>query len=110
MRYLPHTAEDIEAMLAKTGHAALDDLFETIPNQLKLKKRLDLPRPLTEWDLNTHMEALASENIACKGYTCFIGAGSYDHHIPSIVPYLISRSEFVTAYTPYQPEVSQGTL
>ncbi|MCG8638382.1 MAG: aminomethyl-transferring glycine dehydrogenase subunit GcvPA [Desulfobacterales bacterium] len=110
MRYLPHTAEDIEAMLAKTGHAALDDLFETIPDQLKLKKGLDLPPPLTEWDLNTHMEALASENIACKGYTCFIGAGSYDHHIPSIVPYLISRSEFVTAYTPYQPEVSQGTL
>ncbi|MEH0020060.1 MAG: aminomethyl-transferring glycine dehydrogenase subunit GcvPA [Desulfobacter sp.] len=110
MRYLPHTREDIDQMLAKTGHASLDDLFDTIPDALKIKDGLDLPDAMSEWDLNAHMEALASTNIACKNYTCFIGAGSYDHYIPSIVPYLVSRSEFMTAYTPYQPEVSQGTL
>ncbi len=110
MRYLPHTKEDINEMLAITGHASLDDLFETIPDALKTKDPLNIPEALSEWDLDAYMETLASANIACKNYKCFIGAGSYDHHIPSIVPYLISRSEFTTAYTPYQPEVSQGTL
>jgi glycine cleavage system P protein (glycine dehydrogenase) subunit 1 len=110
MRYLPHTQEDIDEMLAKSGHASLDDLFNTIPDALKTKDPLNIPQGLNEWDLNEHMETLASANIACKNYKCFIGAGSYDHYIPAIVPYLISRSEFATAYTPYQPEVSQGTL
>ena len=110
MRYLPHTQEDIDQMLAKSGHASLDDLFKTIPDAFKLKDPLNLPEALSEWDLDTYMEKLASANIACKDYKCFIGAGSYDHYIPSIVPYLVSRSEFATAYTPYQPEVSQGTL
>jgi glycine dehydrogenase subunit 1 len=110
MRYLPHTQEDIKEMLAVTGCTSLDDLFDTIPDAVKTKHGLNLPDPLSEWDLNEHMEKLASKNIACRGYTCFIGAGSYDHHIPAIIPYLVSRSEFATAYTPYQPEVSQGTL
>ncbi|MDD9304020.1 MAG: aminomethyl-transferring glycine dehydrogenase subunit GcvPA [Desulfobacter sp.] len=110
MRYLPHTQEDIQAMLAKTGRESLEDLFETIPDSLKVKGPLDIPEAMSEWELNTYMEALASDNIACKDYKCFIGAGSYDHFIPSIIPYLVSRSEFATAYTPYQPEVSQGTL
>jgi len=110
MRYLPHTQEDIDQMLAVTGHASLDELFDTIPDALKTQTDLDLPEALSEWDLNIHMESLASQNIACKTYACLIGAGSYDHYIPAIVPYLASRSEFMTAYTPYQPEVSQGTL
>ncbi len=110
MRYLPHTKEDIEAMLAKTGHSSLDELFESIPEALKTKEAVNIPEALSEWELNSHMEELASSNIASKNYHCFIGAGSYDHYIPSILPYLISRSEFSTAYTPYQPEVSQGTL
>jgi glycine dehydrogenase subunit 1 len=110
MRYLPHTQEDIKEMLAVTGRTSLDDQFDTIPDAVKTKTGLNLPDSLSEWDLNDHMEKLASENIACQGYTCFIGAGSYDHYIPAIIPYLISRSEFATAYTPYQPEVSQGTL
>ncbi|OQY50872.1 MAG: glycine dehydrogenase (aminomethyl-transferring) [Desulfobacteraceae bacterium 4572_89] len=110
MRYLPHTQEDIDIMLAKTGQSSLDELFTTIPDELKTKKPLDLPKALSEWDLDTHMEGLASSNISCRDYKCFIGAGSYDHYIPAIVPYLVSRSEFATAYTPYQPEVSQGTL
>ncbi len=110
MRYLPHTKEDIEAMLAKTGHSSLDELFESIPEALKTKEAVNIPEALSEWELNSHMEELAASNIASKNYKCFIGAGSYDHYIPSILPYLISRSEFSTAYTPYQPEVSQGTL
>ena len=110
MRYLPHTREDIKEMLAVIGRTSLDDLFDTIPDSVKTKTGLNLPDPLNEWELNEHMEKMASENIACKSYTCFIGAGSYDHHIPAIIPYLASRSEFATAYTPYQPEVSQGTL
>jgi len=110
MRYLPHTRDDIEDMLKVTGHASLDDLFNCIPDHLKTKQGIDIPEGLSEWELNTHMEALASRNIACKTYTCFIGAGSYDHYIPAIIPYLISRSEFMTAYTPYQAEVAQGTL
>ena len=110
MRYLPHTKEDIEAMLAKTGHSSLDELFESIPEALKTKEAVNIPEALSEWELNSHMEELAASNIASRNYKCFIGAGSYDHYIPSILPYLISRSEFSTAYTPYQPEVSQGTL
>ena len=110
MRYLPHTRQDIDQMLAVTGHADLNALFETIPDSAKTKTGLNLPEALSEWDLNDEMEELASQNAACGPYTCLMGAGSYDHHIPAIVPYLISRSEFMTAYTPYQPEVSQGTL
>ena len=110
MRYLPHTQEDIQKMLTVAGCSSLDDLFKTIPDAVKVKGGLNLPKPMSEWELNEHMEKLASENIACKGYTCLIGAGSYDHYIPAIIPYLVSRSEFATAYTPYQPEISQGTL
>jgi len=110
MRYLPHTKEDIESMLKVTGQSSLDDLFSCIPDDLKTTEDIDIPQSLSEWELNGHMEALASLNIACKDYKCFIGGGSYDHYIPAIIPYLISRSEFMTAYTPYQPEVSQGTL
>ncbi len=110
MRYLPHTKEDIDEMLAKSGHPSIDALFNTIPDALQTKGGLNLPEAMSEWDLDSHMETLASANIACKDYKCFIGGGSYDHYIPSIVPYLVSRSEFATAYTPYQPEVSQGTL
>lgn len=110
MRYLPHTEEDIKEMLRVTGHESLDDLFKSIPDHLKSKQAVDIGESISEWELNSHMEHLASLNIACKTYKCFIGAGSYDHYIPAIIPYLISRSEFMTAYTPYQPEVSQGTL
>ncbi len=110
MRYLPHTKEDIESMLKVTGLSSLDDLFDSIPDDLKTKQGIDIPKALSEWQLDTHMEKLASLNSANKDYKYFMGAGSYDHYIPAIIPYLISRSEFMTAYTPYQPEVSQGTL
>ena len=110
MRYLPHTKEDIETMLKITGHSSLDDLFECIPDDLKNTQGLDIPQALSEWELNAHMGKLAALNAANQDLKCFMGAGSYDHYIPAIIPYLISRSEFMTAYTPYQPEVSQGTL
>ncbi len=107
MRYLPHTQEDIKEMLKVTGHDSLDDLFNSIPEHCRFKGDLDLPDALTEWELDDHMEGLASNMAATK---VFIGAGSYRHHIPSALNYLLSRSEFATAYTPYQPEISQGTL
>ncbi|MBF0242940.1 MAG: aminomethyl-transferring glycine dehydrogenase subunit GcvPA [Desulfamplus sp.] len=110
MRYLPHTEEDIRQMLAVTGYKSLDDLFPTIPSDYRVKKEMCLPKPLTEWELNAHISELASKNASSCSHKVFIGAGSYAHHIPSIIPYLISRSEFMTAYTPYQPEISQGTL
>ena len=110
MRYLPHTKKDIDQMLAQTGLSNLDQLFDTIPDALKTKTGLTLDKGLSEWELNAEMEALSQANVAGGEYTCLMGAGSYDHFIPAIVPYLVSRSEFMTAYTPYQPEVSQGTL
>ena len=110
MRYLPHTREDIESMLEVSGHSSLDDLFTSIPDDLKTKQDINIPEALSEWELNTNMGKLASLNAADRDSKYFMGAGSYDHYIPAIIPYLISRSEFMTAYTPYQPEVSQGTL
>ncbi len=110
MRYLPHTPEDIEAMLQVVGAKSLDDLFATIPPDSRLKRDLDLPQPLTEWELNQLMDEMAASMASSPKYKVFLGAGSYNHFIPSTVPFLMGRSEFVTAYTPYQPEVSQGTL
>jgi glycine dehydrogenase subunit 1 len=110
MRYLPHTKEDIESMLKVAGLSSLDELFDSIPDDLKTNDGINIPQGLSEWALDEHMEKLASANYASKQNRCLMGAGSYDHYIPAIIPYLISRSEFMTAYTPYQPEVSQGTL
>jgi glycine dehydrogenase subunit 1 len=110
MRYLPHTDKEIAAMLETLGMECLDDLFETIPDGCCTVTHLDLPESLTEWELNTHMSNLARSNAVSPEYKIFIGAGSYDHFIPAAVSYLLSRGEFVTAYTPYQAEVSQGTL
>ncbi len=110
MRYLPHTPEDIAAMLKVAGADSLDDLFKSIPADCRRKDNLDLPEPLSEWALNRHMSDLAATVAVSPDYRMFIGAGSYDHYIPASIGYLLGRSEFSTAYTPYQPEVSQGTL
>lgn len=110
MRYLPHTDQDIREMLAVTGMDSLEDLFTVIPEKFRVREPLDLPPAMDEWALNDHMEALAGSMGAASRARVFIGAGSYSHHIPSALSYLIGRSEFATAYTPYQPEVSQGTL
>jgi glycine dehydrogenase subunit 1 len=110
MRYLPHTPEDIAAMLQVVGADNLDDLFKSIPDDCRRQDDLQLPDPLTEWDLNRHMSNLAATVAVSPEYNMFIGAGSYDHYIPASISYLLGRSEFSTAYTPYQAEISQGTL
>ncbi|UCD78456.1 MAG: aminomethyl-transferring glycine dehydrogenase subunit GcvPA [Desulfobacterales bacterium] len=110
MRYLPHTPEDISAMLAAVGANSLDDLFSTIPRECRRDKDLNLPERLSEWELNHHIDALAGTVAVSPEYKVFMGAGSYEHYIPAAVSHLLSRSEFVTSYTPYQPEMSQGTL
>ncbi len=110
MRYLPHTDDEIAAMLKVVGVESLDGLFSNIPDKCRRRNAMSLPDPMTEWELNAYMAALSRNTAASPDYTLYIGAGSYEHHIPATVPYLLSRSEFVTSYTPYQPEMSQGTL
>ena len=110
MRYFPHTTDDIKAMLAVVGVDSLDDLFASIPEDCRRKNDLNLPEPMTEWELNNHIDELGSSMAVSPHYKVFMGAGSYDHFIPVVLKHLLSRSEFVTSYTPYQPEMSQGTL
>ncbi|MBE9519710.1 MAG: glycine dehydrogenase, partial [Proteobacteria bacterium] len=110
MRYLPHTDEEIGSMLQAVGKNNLDELFSTVPEDCRYTGTLNLPEPLTEWELNDLMGALSSTMAASPEYTVFVGAGSYEHYIPESAAYLLSRSEFVTSYTPYQAEMSQGTL
>jgi glycine dehydrogenase subunit 1 len=110
MRFLPHTDEDVASMLKVVGADTLDDLFLTVPGDCRHKVDLNLPEPLTEWETN-HLMAVLSQSMAVSPeFKVFIGAGSYEHYIPEAVTYLTGRSEFVTSYTPYQPEMSQGTL
>ena len=110
MRYLPHTSEDITTMLRKVGLNSLDALFSMIPEECRRTADLNLPEPLSEWELNAHMDALAGSMAVSPQYKIFLGSGSYDHYIPEAVKHLLNRSEVYTAYTPYQPEISQGTL
>lgn len=110
MRYLPHTREDIDSMLAVVGCNSLDALFESIPEDCRRTTELNLPHPLSEFELKNHLETLSNITAAGPDYSIFLGAGSYDHFIPATLPYLLGRSEFLTSYTPYQPEMAQGTL
>lgn len=108
MRYLPNTKQEIASMLASVGVSSIDDLFTSIPAACRRQHPVMLPPAMTEWELNQHMDGLSG---GCgQQYKSFVGAGSYHHHIPAAVTYLLGRSEFSTAYTPYQPEISQGTL
>jgi glycine dehydrogenase subunit 1 len=104
-RYLPHTREDIRKMLDAIGVKNLEDLFDAIPKEYRLSGPLNLPGPFSEPDLVQHLQELQSPITSS-----FLGAGAYHHFIPAVVSSLVSRSEFYTAYTPYQPEISQGTL
>ncbi|WP_461834072.1 aminomethyl-transferring glycine dehydrogenase subunit GcvPA [Desulfothermus sp.] len=110
MRYLPHTQEEIKEMLSLCSAKDIKDLFATIPENCKRDKELSLPGPLSELELFSHIEELVKDTKTTKQVKSFIGAGNYEHYIPSIIPFLLQRSEFFTAYTPYQPEISQGTL
>jgi glycine dehydrogenase subunit 1 len=110
MRYLPHTPDEIAAMLKVVGAESLDSLFSTIPQDCRRHNDMDLPEPMTEWELMDRLNRMAETMGTRPEYTVYIGAGSYQHYIPSTVTYLQQRSEFSTSYTPYQPEMSQGTL
>ena len=110
MLYLPHTDEEIASMLQVVGVENLDNLFSTVPEDCRFRGDLKLPEALSEWELNDHMASLSDNMAVSPEYKVFVGAGSYEHFIPASASYLLSRSEFVTSYTPYQPEMSQGTL
>src|SRR4051794_10032942 len=109
MTFNPHTTEDREEMLAAVGVGGIDELFVAIPESVRFPK-LDLPPALTEMEAAARLQELASENLAPGQGKTFLGAGSYSHFVPSTVGQILARGEFYTAYTPYQPEVAQGTL
>jgi glycine dehydrogenase subunit 1 len=109
-RYTSATDADRAAMLERIGVESIDALFETIPADVRLDRALDLPPGRPEQEVYAHLRALASRNVSTDDELSFLGAGMYDHYIPALVDSVISRSEFLTPYTPYQPEVSQGTL
>ncbi len=105
--YFPHTGEDIKVMLDRIGLSSLDGLYSDVPAEFIHKGEYDLPSAMTEDEVRRWFEDMASRNTRLK---VFAGAGAYDHYTPSVIPYITSRSEFLTAYTPYQCEISQGTL
>jgi len=109
MSYVPHTDADRAAMLAAIGVDKLEDLFQDVPAAHRFPQ-VDLPEPLSEMEIMAELQAISEENLDLGHFTSFLGAGAYQHYVPRIVDHIISRSEFYTAYTPYQPEISQGTL
>ncbi len=109
MNYIPNTDADRAEMLAAVGAASVADLFHDVPEKFRFPE-LDLPPALSEMEVLQELQALADENDDLTHVTCFLGAGAYNHFVPSVVDSLVRRGEFYTAYTPYQPEVSQGTL
>ncbi len=109
MAYIPHTDLDREEMLAAVGVKQIDDLYPDIPKSVRFPD-LDLPPALTEMEVAEELQLLSEANLDTRHASCFLGAGAYNHFIPSVVDHILRRNEFYTAYTPYQPEVSQGTL
>lgn len=106
-KYFPHTEADIKGMLEQIGIKSIDELYAEVPEQVRLKKDYDLPEAKSELEIRQFFAGLAAKN---KQLTCFAGAGAYDHYTPAAVPQIVSRSEYLTSYTPYQAEISQGTL
>jgi glycine dehydrogenase subunit 1 len=110
MPYLLNNADDQKTMLQAIGVESIDDLFTMVPQELRLGRPLAVPPALGELELTSHLGELAAKNDPAGSGLCFLGGGSYDHFVPAVVDYVAARSEFVTSYTPYQPEVSQGNL
>ncbi|MEO0092329.1 MAG: aminomethyl-transferring glycine dehydrogenase subunit GcvPA [candidate division WOR-3 bacterium] len=108
--FTPHTPEDKKIMLEKIGVSSIEDLLSVIPEELRFKRELALPEPLSEIEVIKLVSEIAKRNTNLNDFISFLGAGVYDHYIPSVINHILLRSEFYTAYTPYQPEVSQGTL
>jgi glycine dehydrogenase subunit 1 len=109
-RYIANTPEEQKRMLGVINAASIEELLVRIPAKARLPRALGIPAAVAETDLIRHMKALAAKNADADAHVCFMGAGSYDHYVPSPINHLVSRGEFFTAYTPYQPEASQGTL
>ena len=105
--YFPHTEDDIRQMLDRIGVGSLEDLYSDVPQDVIYRKEYELPDAMSELEVRKYFEGLAAQN---RQLLCLCGLGAYDHYSPAVIPQIISRSEFLTAYTPYQPEVSQGTL
>src|SRR5262245_15093508 len=110
MRYISNTPAQQREMLATIGVGSIEELLARIPAKARLSRPLNVPEAMAETDLVRHLRALSALNANADDYVCFLGGGSYDHSVPSPINHLISRGEFFTAYTPYQPEASQGTL
>lgn len=108
--YIPNTSEEINKMLNVIGVSNMDDLFSDIPEEIRLNRELDINKPMSELEVIRRMTELSGKNLSTDDLVCFLGAGAYDHYVPSIIKHITSRSEFSTSYTPYQPEISQGTL
>lgn len=106
-KYFPHTESEIKEMLDIVGVGSLDELYSDVPEEIRFKKEYDLPEAMSEMEVRRFFEALGNEN---KRLVCFAGAGVYDHYTPAVVERIVQRSEFLTSYTPYQAEISQGTL
>src|ERR1043165_9763597 len=110
MRYTPHTAADKERMLQTVGVRSIEELYQHIPESLRKDSAIHLPTGLSELEVRKRLASIAAKNANASDWSLFLGGGIYHHFIPSAVDAIISRSEFATSYTPYQPEVSQGTL
>ena len=106
-KYFPHTNEDLQAMMEKVGVKDLDGLYAQIPESIRFRGDYKIHSEMSEMEVRQLFEKLGSLN---KQLTCFAGMGVYDHYTPSVIPQLLQRSEFLTSYTPYQAEISQGTL
>ena len=109
MAYIPHTEKERQEMLAAIGVKHVDELYDAIPAGVRFPD-LDLPEAVSEMEIMAELGALSEANLDVQHATCFLGAGAYYHYIPSVVDHILRRNEFYTAYTPYQPEISQGTL
>jgi glycine cleavage system P protein (glycine dehydrogenase) subunit 1 len=110
MRFLPLTSNNRKEMLAAAGAASIDDLYKDVPAKVLLQKPVNLPPHKSEPEVEAHFAALAERNVRAGSVPFFVGCGAYRHHVPALVDHLIQRGEFLTSYTPYQPEISQGTL
>jgi len=107
---MPNTQEQRAQMLEALGLSSVEDLFSCIPETVRFKGKLNLPEALSEMELVSHMQALADSDLNLDACACFLGAGAYDHYVPAAIDQILLRQEFYTSYTPYQPEISQGTL
>lgn len=110
MDFLPHTDEDVRQMLDRIGVGSIDELFAPVPRSVQLDRPLNVPEALDEVALIDHVSKLAGKNRGASSLVCFAGGGAYEHYVPAVVRALVSRGEFATSYTPYQPELSQGVL